>query len=594
MSERYDILIKNTTIVDGSGQPAFLGSVGVRGEKIAAVGDIAGEAARVIDGAGLITSPGFVDPHSHTDMSILRYPLAENLVMQGVTTSVGGNCGISQAPFRTVDDARRVVHRRAKGLDVDWQTFGEWLSRVDAAQPSFNYVPLVGHNTIREAVMGPDFRRQASPAEIEEMKQLVDEAMQSGAFGFSTGLDPRATGHFSSTDEIVELTKVSQRHGGLLAQHTRHQEPQWPAARPEDVRYSLYWGSPGEMAVGRWHGIKEALQIGKEANIRLHIAHLMPGFLVPQPHPYYLDEAVARATLDLIDEVRAEGIEVTFDIISWIQAIGKEMPVLLQSFFSPELLLPDWLRELSPEEFGEKLKTRAFREKVKGVVNSGVLKFGMVHPLTDPYWIDCYKILRCKIAEYEGQILGNIVRRRCPNRFAEAVYDETYEILFDMLAEDPHTTWALIIDKRETVHPVFLKHPGAMPSADIATYPAKLEQMHDPSPAAAPPPIAFGLFPHYIRFFVKEQGVLGLEEAIRKATFAPAQEYLGLKDRGILREGAYADILVFDFDKIEEGGDFFEPTKPPEGIEHVLVNGTVVYENKAHTGARPGKVLRRP
>jgi len=589
MSGSYDLLIENTMIIDGTGKPAFRGSVGISRAKIAAVGEVKGDAATVIDGSGLVTCPGFVDPHSHADISILQYPLTENLVMQGITTFLGGNCGISLAPIkRSTYFFEQTMGRRKLDFDLDWRTFDEWLLKVQEVGPSVNYVPLVGHGAVRGTVMGQDFRREATSQEIEEMKLLVDEAMRHGAFGLSAGLD-YCPGDFAGVEELVELAKVAQEHDGLFTPHTRHHVNQWPVEHPEEYGYGLFDAPTGEIIAGRYHGLLEAVEISRQANhIQLHIGHMTPAYIIPQPHPAFLDEAAAEATLvEVVDRARDEGLDVTYNMIAWSQSIAHAAPII-ESFFSPRLLfLPEWLKALGKEEFTEKLKAKAFRDKVKGVIYSGKFKFAMIHPLTDPYWMDGYRILRCKNKAYEGKTIGEIARKRQPDHIIQAVYEESVEVVFDILVEDPETVWALIIDKREHgALPVFLKHPAGMPCTDVFALPATPPQMY------GIPPIAYSLYPHYIRLYVKEKGVLSLEEAIKKATSVPAQEVLGLKDRGVIREGAYADIVVFDFDRIKEGDDFLEPNRPPEGIEHVLVNGTVVYEKMAHTGAQPGKVLR--
>ena len=228
MSEQYDLLIKDTTIVDGSGKPAFEGCVGIRGEKIVAVGDLAGQATQVIDGSGLITCPGFVDPHSHHDRSILDYPLAENLVMQGITTFVGGNCGFSPAPIKSTAQFKGMLGQWWGGVELGWGSFGEWLSKVEGARLGINIAPLVGHNTVRAAVIGKDFMQKSSMEQVDEMRDLVDEAMSSGAFGLSAGLD-YWPGDFADANELVELAKVVQGYGGYFSPHTRHHLNRWPA-----------------------------------------------------------------------------------------------------------------------------------------------------------------------------------------------------------------------------------------------------------------------------------------------------------------------------------------------------------------------------
>jgi N-acyl-D-amino-acid deacylase len=237
------------------------------------------------------------------------------------------------------------------------------------------------------------------------------------------------------------------------------------------------------------------------------------------------------------------------------------------------------------ERFVEDLKFREFRDDVKRTIHSGRVKFVYMHPLTDPYWGECFQILRCKDTSAEGKTVQELSRERKQGPL---------EVVFDLLVEDPDTRWAYYIDKRTTpvALPVYLKHPLAMISTDTV-----LADPHEPPPtdpmAELPHPTLYGMYPHYIGTYSRDMGVLGLEEAIRKATFFPAQR-LGIKDRGIIAEGAWADIVVFDYGKVRMRGDFLTPAQPPEGIEHVMVNGQVVYEGMLHTGARPGQVLRRP
>lgn len=597
MSE-FDVFIKDATIVDGTGKSASRGSIGIKEEKIVAVGNVKGDAAREIDGTGLVTCPGFIDPHSHADITILKYPLAENLVMQGITTFLGGNCGISMAPLKNLFpsewafaqewwhevepdapvpplllplDKYSDILKKKIGFAIDWRTFSQFLSKVEKTSISVNYASLVGHNTIRIAVMGEDFKRRAKQGEIEEMKKYVEEAMRSGAFGLSDFTDPSPS-EYADIEEIIEIAKIAQKYGGLYVPHTRHLQYQWPSDDPEEYGYGIYHGPIEDVWVGRYRGVLEAIEISRRAKIPLHIAHLPNVYRIPQPHPDFLEEAAAKGTLWLIDKAREEGPDITFDVIASEQSISTWSP-LIEAFSK-------WLKQFGKEGLVEKLKTREFREEIKKVHDSGRLKFEMVHTKADPYWMDCFKILRCKNKEYEGKTIGEIAHKK---------KSEPLDTIFDILVEDPDTKWVQSLDKRGTtaINSVFLKHPAAMPSTDVVVY--------GPKPQAEtfgpPPPIAYGLYPHYIRTLVKEKAVLSLEEAVKKATFLPSQR-LRLKNRGVISPGAYADIVVFDFEKIKDKGGFLEPAKPPEGIEYVLVNGKIVYEKMAHTGERPGKVLR--
>jgi len=598
MSERYDIVIRDTTIVDGSGAPAFHGSVGIKGQRVVAVGAVEGEAARVIDGAGLITCPGFVDPHTHVDVSLHRYPLAENMVMQGITTCVGGNCGLSIAPIRHLDYIKAVMGDPDElGLEVNWRTFDEWLSCVEAHGAAVNYVPLVGHSAIRGAVMGTDFMRHATPTELEEIVGLVDEAMQAGAFGLSAGIDMPWPGYYAAFDELVAAVGVVQAYDGVFTPHTRHLRNLWPTDDPSELLYTAYDGPKAEVFAGRYHGLVEVVEICQQAhNARLHIAHMPLAYVIPQPHPAFLDDAIARATLaEIVDKARQEGPDLTYNVIAAPYTIAGEVP-LLDLFFKPMGPPPAWLasiQTLGKEAFLTKLETWAFRAEMKSVIASGRFKFGMIHPATDPYWMDRYTILRCKNKRYEGATIGALARRRQPGHTLQMAYDTSFEVLFDVLVEDPETTWVLNLDNRGTpgTQAIFLQHPAGMPCTDVGAM-----------PAAPPPqdlfggyglsPTTYGLYPGYIQTFVKERAALSLEEAIQKASSVPAGVF-GLQDRGLVKEGAYADLVVFDLARIAAANDFLEPARPPQGIEHVLVNGSVVYENQAHTGAKPGQVLRR-
>jgi len=392
------------------------------------------------------------------------------------------------------------------------------------------------------------------------------------------------------------LAKVAQSYGRYFTPHTKHHQNQWPVAHPEEYGYGIFHGPAGEIIAGRYHGLLEALEIARQANhVQLHIAHLTPAYIVPQPHPAYMDEVLARATLEeIIDGPRKAGLDVTFNALGMGQSIGAE-EFVHASFVSPRSLLPEWLTRLSKEEFSRRLARRTFRRRVKEVICSGKFKFGMLHPLTDPYWADCWTVVRCKREEFQGHILGEIARERQPASIVKAVYDETLEVLFDMLEADPNTTWALIIDKREhgCLH-VFFQHPAGMPCTDVSAFPAVPTSDAEDymQPGRGVPPIAFGMFPHYLCEMVKERGLLSLEQAIRQITYTPAHDVLKLNDRGILKSGAYADIVMLDFERLQAYNDFLQPERPPAGVERVLVNGALVYDGVAHTGARPGKVLR--
>ena len=558
--EDYDVIIKSTTIIDGTGKAPFKGDVAIKGEKIAAVGNIKGEAPVVIDGSRLTTCPGFIDPHNHADLSIMKYPLCENLVMQGITTFLGGNCGDSPAPLKN-------------------KKFGEWLLEVEKAEISINYAPLVGHNTMRRLVMGEDYRRRATTEEIEKMKELAVEAMENGAFGFSAGLDP-GPGHFSDTEEIVAIAKEVKKYGGFFDPHTRGVQSQWATDDPKEVNYGVFYGPVEDAFVGMYRGYREAIEVARRTGIRTNIAHLDNAYMVPQPHPDFLETAGAQATLEyLIGSAREEGLDVSFDVIAFDANIsGKEW--MYWGLFSRSPAL-NWVYQIarrSKRDYIAQLRTKEFRDKVRRTYEAGRLKLGMIHTKAWPYWMNYFKIISCKNKEYEGKTIAEIARLR---------NTDALEAIFDIIVEDPDTIWIQYLDPRlhPEVIPVLMRYPYAMPCTDTRALPAELKDDFDVSPTA------YGLYPHYIRRYVKERPILSLEEAVRKATSLPAQ-VIGLKDRGILKAGNFADILMFDYESIKETGDYINPDQRPEGIEFVLVNGKVIYKDRTHTGQKPGKVIR--
>ena len=596
MSEPFDLLIKNTRIVDGTGKPSFTGSVGIRGERITAVGDVNGAALREIDGQGMVTCPGFVDPHSHADVTLLKYPLAESCLMQGITTVIAGNCGMSLAPFKTETSSDILLAlKNALGgnLDIPWRSFEEWLAVVEQVGIAVNYAPLVGHSMLRTATMGMQTHQQASDSQVDEMVGLTKEAMRAGAFGVSVGLDGSWPGAYASREELVRIVRAAQAYGGFFAPHTRFHQNQWPASRPDEHGYGIYHGATGEIFAGRYHGLLEAVEISRQAyHMPVNIAHFTPAYIVPLPQPDYLAEAIASATLEeVVDRAWGEGLRVFFNVVAWEHHIGGMSPII-DSFYSFQLSLPEWLRAMKKEEFAEALSKDDFRQRVKALVYSGTFKFNMVNPVAEPYWMDNSRILVCANPKYVGHTIGEFARQRQPTSIVAAVYDASLDVLFDILVDDPHAQWVHFRDMRhDRVLATFLKHHAASPCTDgfAVSADAKYE---DGLYQYGVCPNYFSMFPHYIQEFVREKGTLSLEEAVRKATSVPAYDVLGLTDRGVIEEGAYADLVIFDYENLRGNDDYQHPTRPPEGIAHVLVNGKVAFENKQHTGIRPGKVLR--
>jgi N-acyl-D-amino-acid deacylase len=322
MMERLDIVIKNGCIVDGTGKDMYQGDIGIKDGKIVKIGKLDDcSSERVVDSKGLIVSPGFIDMHSHGEMTVLMFPKAESGVRQGITTIVGGNCGISPAPLKDywlkqfwefdfwseiqphifyedaiqlADKFKQVIKKRF-GMDINWSTFEEFLDRVEETGTSINLVPLVGHGQIRAQVMGMDSDRLATDDEIEEMAKYIREAMESGAFGISTGLD-YPPGVYANTEEIVKLAKIVRQFNGIYATHWR--------------RTGVRKGTPKRPK--KIKGIEEAIEIGKKANIKVQLSHLTSGYEIYPDPAAPLQKASAQATLDVIDQAINDGVDVKY------------------------------------------------------------------------------------------------------------------------------------------------------------------------------------------------------------------------------------------------------------------------------------------
>lgn len=599
MADLYDVLIKNTTIIDGAGKPAFSGDIAISGEKIAAIGKIEGSAKKVIDGSKLTTSPGFIDPHSHADITIFDAPLAENLVMQGITTFVGGNCGLTLAPLSHDEDKKDIMNsytNLAGELTYDWNTFQEWLDKVKDSGTCLNYVPLVGRTAIRGAVMGYDFMRPATPAEVDQMKELLREAMMSGAFGLSDHLDP-CPASYADPGETFAMARLTQEFGGLYVPHTRHTQSHWNTDDPKDYDYAVFYGPLDHVFTGVYQGYMEVFQVCRETGVKLHIAHLSTAFHLPQPHPGFLEEAAAKATLDIFDKAKEEGIDVTFDVIASANSISSEVPII--SALSKTLIKMEKLmgRDVKPKDFRvdnpvwmdkeeidrkiEILKSKAFRDLLHDEHKRCRLKFGMIHTMADPFWMNCFRIVNSSDKQVVGKTVGEIAASRKVHPL---------DALIDLVIADPAITWCQFLDRRGTEEAigVYLQYPDTIPSTDMVGFSPNRTEVEKRSM----PAIAYGLYPYVLGHYVRERSLISLEEIIRKSTSLPAQRF-GIQDRGILKPGAYADIVMFDPATVIDRGDFANPAQPPIGIETVLINGKVVFENHAHTGAIPGKVLRR-
>jgi N-acyl-D-amino-acid deacylase len=543
----YALVIANGRILDGCGNPWYWGDLGIeqgRIVEIAPLGMLHGK--QIIDAAGRFVAPGFIDIHTHSDLSILVNRGAESVVRQGVTTELIGNCGMSPAP---VADAHLPVLKRNWGPISDqpevswqWRTFGQYLQTVEHGGLGINIASLAGHAGLRIAVMGLE-ERAPSISELNQMKDLLNEAMQAGAFGMSTGL-VYPPGCFATTDEIISLCKVVSKHHGMYASHIRGE------------RETIL------------DAVTEAIRIGREAGLPVQISHNAPKFGAPND---------ARANLRLVEQARANGQDVTVD-----NDVHTDLAPTLTGG------LPQEIQDLPADEIALLLQNPAKRQAIQNeIVADQKPAFGPVGLLKHGQWQRITMLHAPRCINVIGKTIQAIAEERGTRPF------DTY---FDLIIENGHQAEAIFDYIDEANIRLLLQHPAVMISSDGQVL-APYGFLNEPPPYS---PCSYGEFPGVLERYVRMEPVLTLQEAIRKMTSFPAQR-LGLRDRGVIREGAWADVVVFDLERVHDRATNLYPHsypfanyphQYPQGIDYVFVNGVMVVNGEEHTGELAGKVLR--
>lgn len=543
----YDRVLANGRILDGCGNPWFWGDVAIQEGRIVEIsprGTLTGR--QTIDAAGRFVTPGFIDIHTHSDLSILVNRRAESVVRQGVTTELIGNCGTSPAPVR--DDHLAEVQRMwgtisdQPEVSWEWRTFTEYLQALQRGGLGINIASLAGHGALRLAVMGLD-EGAASAAELVQMQVLLDEAMRAGVMGLSTGL-VYPPGCYASTDEIINLCRVVAKYQGMYATHIRGE------------RETIL------------EAVAEAIRIGKEAGVPVQISHNAPKYGAP---------CDASANLHLVEEARGRGQDVTVD-----NDVHTDLGPALTGG------LPQNIQDLPEEEIAILLRDPGERQEIrKEIVSDHKPAFGPVGLIKHAQWQRITMLLAPKSPGVIGKTIQAIAAERA---------SEPFDTYFDLIIENGHAARAIFDYIDEKNIRILLQHPAVMICSDGEVM-APYGFLNDPPPYS---PCSYGEFPGVLERYVRDEPVLSLQEAIRKMTSFPAQR-LGLTDRGVLRPGAWADIVVFDLDRIHDRATNpyphtfpFEnyPHQYAEGIDYVLVNGVLVVEEAEHTGNLPGIVLR--
>ena len=529
----WDFLIQQARVVDGSGAPSFVADVAVGGDTIAEVGALASPQARVvIDGTGLTLAPGFIDIHTHSDYTLLVNPLAESKVYQGVTTEVIGNCGTSPAPLG--DEAYPIIRARMQQqyqLDVSWRTLADYLKRLAASGTAVNVVPIVGHGTVRSAVMGYA-QRPPTTSELRHMQALIAEAMADGAFGLSTGL-VYAPGCYADTDEIIELARVVGQAGGMYFSHIRGESDTVLDAA------------------------QEAITVGERAGVAVQISHLKTAGRD--------NWAKTPTLLDLLDQANARGLDVTGDMYPYTAGAT-----------SLGALLPPWVHEGGLAKLLPRLRDAHVRARIRQDIEQGLDDWW--NPARAAGWVGVQISRAQQHRSYQGRSLGDIAALR---------QQDPLEAALDILLAEEGNAGVVLFMMGEVQVQAILQHRRVMIGSDAgATAPyGVLAQGH-------PHPRAYGTFPRILGTYVRERGVMSLEEAIFRMSGLTAWR-LGLSDRGLVRPGYKADIVIFDAQQIADQATYDLPHVYPTGISWVLVNGQVILRDGERLPVLPGRVLRR-
>jgi N-acyl-D-amino-acid deacylase len=541
LSEEFDLIIKNGQIVDGTGSKAYAADIGVQGDRISVIGNVQKpNSSVIIDAEGLVVCPGFIDIHSHSDFSLAFDVRLESMIRQGVTTAVVGNCGSSLAP---VNEERLDLIQKdfdmfsppGHQIDITWRTFGEYLTTIEERGCSHNIVPLVGFGAVRIAG-GPAYEdRTPTAAELEMMRSLVEEAMTAGAFGLSTGLiySPQV---YARTEEVIETLKPVVEHGGLYFSHIRGE---------------------GQNVV---QSIKELIEIVEKSGCRGgQIAHhKIAG------RPFW---GTSERTLQLVAEANERGLDITSDQYPYDRGMTSLVTVL-----------PPWVHIDGIDMILERLSDPVAQDRIRNDVRDGIE--GWENMVKEAGWEGIFisSVKTEKWKSIEGESLAEIKSRRG--------YSDEFALLFELLLDENGEVSMTIASMGDDDIERIMKDKYTMIGTDGWGVSPTSVLGH-----GKPHPRFYGTYPRVLGKYVREEGYLTLEEAIFKMTGMPAQK-LRLTDRGKLREGEFADLVILDPSTIIDVATYLDPHQFPMGISHVIVNGVVVARQGEQSDSFPGRVLR--
>jgi N-acyl-D-amino-acid deacylase len=532
-AQPFDLIITNGHIIDGTGSPWYSGDIGIRNGKIVAIGNLTDSPRqRTIDAQGKVIAPGFIDMLGQSDLTILVDPRLPSKIYQGITTEITGEGG-SAAPL---NDA--IIQSDRTGYDhynitPDWRTLQQYFARLEKQGMGINLASYVGATQVRRMVLGDD-DKQPTPEQLEQMKELIRQAMRDGAVGVSSALE-YAPAPYAKTEELIALATEASKFGGIYATHMR---------------------TEGDAVLT---AIDEALRIGKEAHIPVEIWHIK---VAGKENWGRMPEVIAK-----INAARAQGIDVsanTYAYPAWFNTMSA--------------FIPPWAHDGGDAKLIERLKDPATRARIrKDLMTPSNAWDNEWQEIPGPESVLIGVVQNPKLLPLQGKTLAEI---------AKIWNKDPMDTLFDLLIEDRAYTYVAVFGMSEPDIALALQQPWVSVDNDSqGTSPEGILGQEHPHPRA------YGTFPRILRKYVREEKTLTLEDAIRKFSALPAQR-MRLTDRGVLKAGMWADIVVFDPATVRDLATFANPNQLSQGMEYVLVNGVPVIDQEKMTGARPGKVLR--
>ncbi len=530
--ESFDLIVAGGTVIDGSGAPGRRADVGIRGRRIAAIGDLSqASARRRINAAGQVVSPGFIDMHNHSDETLLDEPKCESMIRQGVTTMVLGEGG-SAGPVRP----DRSGGRRSGARERPWTTLGGYFDYVEKKGVAANICSYVGQTQIWTYVKGYDLK-PATPADMEAMKKEMARAMEEGAMGLATSL-LMPPSNLITTAQLIELAKVARQYGGIYSTHMRDE------------------------GQGVFRSVEESINIGKGANIRVDIIHLK---IADKKFWGQMNEVVS-----MIQKARAQGCDIRANVYPY--TAGQN---------NLRAIIPPWAHDGGNEKMLERLRDPALRARMKKDIETEQAQWYNHYLAVGRDWnaMLLASLSNPKNQEFVGKRMSDVIAARG---------GDPLDVLFDFLLEENGSVPTVYFHHSEPDMIYALKQPFTSIGSDGSAM-----SPEGPRGRSQPHPRSYGTFPRLLGRYVRELKTLSLPEAVKKATSMNAEK-INIPDRGLLKAGYWADVTVFDPNTIADQATYVNPHQYAVGVSYVIVNGEVVLDNGRHTGAMPGRVIRGP